>query len=176
MALLHCTSLHKILPWLYLILLYNTLLQSSIWLYFYYTFLYKGCTWFCSYDGSFSVYLSVTIYSVSTWFYLTLLNTTMVSNIRRSSQAWKKRLKDWTYTCTFVPFLNTFFFLSTWSVIRQSYIGTLFRIQLLFEGWWLNNTRICVCKITFMNCLLSWEDSLHRPNFAFVNVYVTQSC
>ena len=48
----------------------------------------------------------------------------MVSNFRRSSQAWKKRLKQWIYTFTFVAFLNIhsllyFFFLFTWGVILQ---------------------------------------------------------
>ena len=35
----------------------------------------------------------------------------MVSNFRKSSQDWKKRLKHWAYTCTFVAFINiTLFF------------------------------------------------------------------
>ena len=33
-----------------------------------------------------------------------------MSNFRRSSHTWKKRLKHWTYMCTFVTFLNIHFF------------------------------------------------------------------
>ena len=32
-----------------------------------------------------------------------------MSNFRRSSHTWKKRLKHWTYMCTFVTFLNIHF-------------------------------------------------------------------
>ena len=48
----------------------------------------------------------------------------MVSNFSKSSQAWKDRLKNWGYTCTFVVFLNIYYTIlhiinvSTWGVMR----------------------------------------------------------
>ena len=190
LVLLDSTSLYVIVQWLYFTVLHSTkFYHGSTW--FYFTTPCYRALFDCTFTTLF--YTKAVLDSVatmalfqSTWvlhlqcFYVILLDPTkhyhgvkhqeVLSGLEEKA----KRLDIHMHFCAFSQ--HSFFFLSTWSVIRQSYIGTLFRIQLLFEGWWLNNTRICVCKITFMNCLLSWEDSLHRPNFAFVNVYVTQSC
>ena len=56
----------------------------------------------------------------------------MVSNCRRSSQAWKKRLRHWTYTCTFVAFLDIhtfflfFFPLGVFFVVVVAFVFFLF--------------------------------------------------
>ena len=56
-------------------------------------------------------------------------------NFRRSSQAWKKRLKHWTYTCSFVSFLNIQSFIR-YFIIFSFHLGCK---NHYFQQWWFKN-------------------------------------